>query len=130
MAGAVRDVAGIERELSTTGGTSDARFISSYCPVLEFGLVGETMHKVDEKSAIADLKTLEPRLRDGARPLFRGLRPIVLSAAEIARGVQGALGLLRRDPAAPLHFDNTMEACLRSFRVMARGGAALRRLSR
>ena len=46
------------RELSTTGGTSDARFISRYCPVLEFGLVGETMHKVDEKSAIEDLKTL------------------------------------------------------------------------
>ena len=45
-------------ELSTTGGTSDARFIRSYCPVLEFGLVGETMHKVDEKSAVADLRTL------------------------------------------------------------------------
>src|SRR5262245_46547493 len=58
VAGAVRDVAGIEPELSTTGGTSDARFISRYCPVLEFGLVGETMHKVDEKSAIEDLKTL------------------------------------------------------------------------
>jgi hypothetical protein len=43
----------------------------------------------------------------------------VLSAAEIARGVQGALGLLRRDPAALLCFDNTMEACLRSFRLMA-----------
>ncbi len=58
VAGAVRDVAGIEPELSTTGGTSDARFIASYCPVLEFGLVGESMHKVDEKSAVADLKTL------------------------------------------------------------------------
>ena len=43
----------------------------------------------------------------------------MLSAAEITRGVQGALGFLRRDPAAPQHFDNTMEACLRSFRVMA-----------
>ena len=58
VAGAVRDVAGMECELSTTGGTSDARFIRSYCPVLEFGLVGETMHKVDEKSAVADLRTL------------------------------------------------------------------------
>ena len=58
VAGAIRDVAGVEAELSTTGGTSDARFIRSYCPVLEFGLVGESMHKVDEKSAIADLKTL------------------------------------------------------------------------
>jgi succinyl-diaminopimelate desuccinylase len=58
VAGAIRDVVGVEAELSTTGGTSDARFIRSYCPVLEFGLVGETMHKVDEKSAVADLRTL------------------------------------------------------------------------
>jgi succinyl-diaminopimelate desuccinylase len=58
VAGAIREVTGIEPELSTTGGTSDARFIASYCPVLEFGLVGESMHKVDEKSAIADLRTL------------------------------------------------------------------------
>ena len=58
VAGAIRDVAGVEPELSTTGGTSDARFIAAYCPVLEFGLVGESMHKVDEKSAVADLKTL------------------------------------------------------------------------
>jgi succinyl-diaminopimelate desuccinylase len=58
VAGAVREVAGVETELSTTGGTSDARFIRSYCPVLEFGLVGETMHKVDEKSAVADLRQL------------------------------------------------------------------------
>jgi succinyl-diaminopimelate desuccinylase len=58
VAGAVRDVAGIDPELSTTGGTSDARFIRSYCPVLEFGLVGESMHKVDEKSGIDDLRTL------------------------------------------------------------------------
>jgi hypothetical protein len=42
----------------------------------------------------------------------------VLSAAEIARGVQATLGLLQRDPAALLKFDNTMQACLRSFRVM------------
>jgi hypothetical protein len=41
------------------------------------------------------------------------------SAAEIARGMQGALGILQRDPAALLRFDNTMAACLRSFRVMA-----------
>jgi hypothetical protein len=43
----------------------------------------------------------------------------VLSAAEIARGVQGAVGFLQRDRAAPMRFDNTMEACLRSFQVMA-----------
>ena len=43
----------------------------------------------------------------------------MLTVAEISRGVQGTLGFLQRDPAAPLQFDNTMEACLRSFRVMA-----------
>jgi len=43
----------------------------------------------------------------------------VLSSAEISRGMQGALGFLQRDPAAPLSFDNSMAACLRSFRVMA-----------
>ncbi|UYN95735.1 MAG: hypothetical protein KIT25_01935 [Enhydrobacter sp.] len=43
----------------------------------------------------------------------------MLSVAEIVRGTQGALKLLQRDPTAPLHFDNTLEACLRSFRVMA-----------
>jgi succinyl-diaminopimelate desuccinylase len=58
VAGAVREVAGLDPELSTSGGTSDARFIAAYCPVLEFGLVGESMHKVDEKTAVADLKTL------------------------------------------------------------------------
>jgi hypothetical protein len=42
----------------------------------------------------------------------------MLSAAEIARGVQGALAFLWRDPSAPSYFDNTTEACLRSFRVM------------
>ena len=43
----------------------------------------------------------------------------MFSTAEIARGLQGALGFLQRDPAAPLQFENTAEACLRSFRVMA-----------
>lgn len=42
----------------------------------------------------------------------------MLSAGEIARGVQGALGFLQRDPAAPSYFDNTVEACIRSFQVM------------
>ncbi|MDO1580842.1 succinyl-diaminopimelate desuccinylase [Rhizobium oryzicola] len=44
--------------LSTTGGTSDARFIKDYCPVVEFGLVGQTMHMVDERVAVADLEAL------------------------------------------------------------------------
>jgi succinyl-diaminopimelate desuccinylase len=58
VSGAIEDVTGKKPELSTTGGTSDARFIKDYCPVLEFGLVGQTMHQVDERTAVADLTTL------------------------------------------------------------------------
>jgi succinyl-diaminopimelate desuccinylase len=55
---AIAEVTGRKPELSTGGGTSDARFIKDYCPVLEFGLVGQTMHAVDERTPVADLKTL------------------------------------------------------------------------
>jgi len=55
---AVEKVLGIRPELSTTGGTSDSRFIKDHCPVLDFGLVGQTMHKVDERVAIADIENL------------------------------------------------------------------------
>jgi succinyl-diaminopimelate desuccinylase len=55
---AITEVTGRTPELSTTGGTSDARFIKDHCPVLEFGLVGHTMHQVDERTAVADLTTL------------------------------------------------------------------------
>ncbi len=58
LSGAVEAVTGRVPALSTTGGTSDARFIKDYCPVVEFGLVGQTMHMVDERVAIADLETL------------------------------------------------------------------------
>ena len=49
---------GRKPELSTTGGTSDARFIHAFCPIAEFGLVGLTMHKVDERVDVADLTAL------------------------------------------------------------------------
>ena len=55
---AIEAVTGRKPELSTSGGTSDARFISSYCPVIEFGLVGQTMHQIDERTPIADLEKL------------------------------------------------------------------------
>jgi succinyl-diaminopimelate desuccinylase len=55
---AIEDITGRKPELSTTGGTSDARFIASYCPVIEFGLVGQTMHQIDERAAVADLEKL------------------------------------------------------------------------
>ena len=55
---AIEEVTGRKPELSTSGGTSDARFISSYCPVIEFGLVGQTMHQVDERTPVSDLEKL------------------------------------------------------------------------
>ena len=55
---AIAEVTGRKPKLSTTGGTSDARFIKDYCPVLEFGLVGRTMHAVDECVPVADLAAL------------------------------------------------------------------------
>jgi succinyl-diaminopimelate desuccinylase len=58
LAGAIRDETGRTPEHSTTGGTSDARFIKDVCPVVEFGLVGRTMHQVDEHVAVADLEAL------------------------------------------------------------------------
>jgi len=58
VADAVTEVTGRKPELSTTGGTSDARFITAHCPVVEFGLVGQTMHAVDERVPIGDLRAL------------------------------------------------------------------------
>jgi succinyl-diaminopimelate desuccinylase len=58
VAGAVAEVTGKTPALSTSGGTSDARFIKDYCPVLEFGLVGQTMHQVNERTTVTDLATL------------------------------------------------------------------------
>jgi succinyl-diaminopimelate desuccinylase len=55
---AITEVTGRTPRLSTSGGTSDARFIKDYCPVLEFGLVGQTMHAVDERTPVKDLVTL------------------------------------------------------------------------
>ena len=58
LTGAIHAVTGLEPELSTTGGTSDARFIHRHCPVAEFGLVSQTMHKVDERVDVADITRL------------------------------------------------------------------------
>lgn len=55
----VQDVTGREPRLDTGGGTSDARFIALYCPVAEFGLVGASMHQIDEHVAVSDLDTLK-----------------------------------------------------------------------
>ena len=58
VAEAIRAETGLTPELSTTGGTSDARFLSALCPVVEFGLTNATMHKLDEAVAVEDLHRL------------------------------------------------------------------------
>ena len=58
VADAVAEETGRRPERSTSGGTSDARFVQHYCPVLELGLVGDTMHMADERVAVADLESL------------------------------------------------------------------------
>ncbi len=59
VAQAVQDETGITPEMSTSGGTSDARFIKDVCPVVEFGLVGQTMHQVDERVAVEHIGALK-----------------------------------------------------------------------
>ena len=59
VAGSVRAETGLEPVLSTSGGTSDARFVKDHCPVVEFGLVGRTMHQVDERVEVAQIGQLK-----------------------------------------------------------------------
>ena len=59
IACAVESETGRRPELSTSGGTSDARFVKSHCPVVEFGLVGKTMHQVDERVSVAHIGQLK-----------------------------------------------------------------------
>ena len=59
IAKSVKAEIGITPEMSTTGGTSDARFVKDHCPVVEFGLVGKTMHQVDENVPIEQITQLK-----------------------------------------------------------------------
>lgn len=61
---------GRKPELSTTGGTSDARFIKDHCPVAEFGLISQTMHKIDERANVADIEALTDIYTDILRSYF------------------------------------------------------------
>ncbi|MGI9351208.1 MAG: succinyl-diaminopimelate desuccinylase [Rhizobiaceae bacterium] len=72
LSGSVAAVTGKTPELSTGGGTSDARFIKDYCPVVEFGLVGQTMHKVDECTDLRDLDMLTAVYTEFLRNYFDG----------------------------------------------------------
>lgn len=71
VSNACETVLGQRPELSTTGGTSDARFIKDYCPVAEFGLISQTMHKVDERTAVDDIN----KLTDIYESVLRGYFP-------------------------------------------------------
>lgn len=59
IGGAVKAVTGRDPDLSTSGGTSDARFVKNHCPVVEFGLAGKTMHQVDERVLVDEIVTLK-----------------------------------------------------------------------
>jgi succinyl-diaminopimelate desuccinylase len=59
VSAAVQAETNIVPELSTTGGTSDARFIKNHCPVVEFGLIGQSMHQVDEHVKVAHIHQLK-----------------------------------------------------------------------
>ncbi|MBI3440850.1 MAG: succinyl-diaminopimelate desuccinylase [Proteobacteria bacterium] len=67
---AVQKITGQSPELSTTGGTSDARFIKNYCPVIEFGIVGKTAHKVNECVAVKDVTALTEIYAEVLKSLF------------------------------------------------------------
>lgn len=68
---AVAEATGRDPALTTGGGTSDARFIKDYCPVVEFGLVGETMHQIDERVSAADVTALSAIYADILARYFR-----------------------------------------------------------
>jgi len=72
LAGAIRQHTGIETELSTTGGTSDGRFIAKICPqVVEFGPLNASIHKIDENTPVADLEVLAAIYRSTLETLLR-----------------------------------------------------------
>lgn len=71
---AVRAETGLQPELSTSGGTSDARFIKDYCPVVEFGPINQTIHQVDERIGVEELKGLTRIYRSVLERYFAGIK--------------------------------------------------------
>jgi succinyl-diaminopimelate desuccinylase len=69
---AIEEITGRKPDLNTGGGTSDARFITHYCPVIEFGLVGQTMHQIDERTPVGDLEQLTKIYRGVLERYFAG----------------------------------------------------------
>jgi succinyl-diaminopimelate desuccinylase len=76
VVGAIKAETGLSPELSTTGGTSDARFIRAHCPVVEFGLVGKTMHQVNERIEVAQIVGLTAIYGGILRDYFAKAAPI------------------------------------------------------
>ncbi|MBI1238525.1 MAG: succinyl-diaminopimelate desuccinylase [Alphaproteobacteria bacterium] len=72
LSNAVAQVTGRTPEPSTSGGTSDARFIKDYCPVAELGLVGQSMHKADENARLSDIRALSDIYADALKRYFAG----------------------------------------------------------
>ncbi|MGP9814446.1 succinyl-diaminopimelate desuccinylase [Rhodopseudomonas sp. NSM] len=71
VSASIANITGRTPELNTGGGTSDARFIAKYCPVVEFGLVGQTMHQIDERTPVSDLDKLTAIYRGVLERYFR-----------------------------------------------------------
>ena len=71
VSAAVEAETGRKPVLSTTGGTSDARFIKNYCPIVEFGVVGQTMHQIDERVNVADISALTAVYQRILKDFFR-----------------------------------------------------------
>ena len=97
---AITEVTGLTPKLSTTGGTSDARFIKDYCPVIEFGLLSQQMHKIDEHVATADLVALTAIYRHILERYFEfeSLMPVLARKIEPFRdiGIDESREYLRR----------------------------------
>lgn len=72
ISSAVQQETGQSPEMTTGGGTSDARFITQHCPVVEFGLTGRTMHQVDERVSVAEIQALTAIYRRVLREFFAG----------------------------------------------------------
>ena len=70
VAGAIKAVTGLEAELSTTGGTSDARFIKDHCPVVEFGMINETAHKMNENALVSEVRDLARIYEEALKRFF------------------------------------------------------------
>ena len=108
VSSAVEAVTGIRPELSTTGGTSDARFINRHCPVVEFGLVGASMHAIDENAPLADLTRLEAVYARVIRHYFENKLAELRPARSVTCNATADCG---RNSSAPKCLDRIMRAC-------------------